>query len=277
MIRTDLAVEVHNRIRGKRSEVHGVIIESYEIGEGIAVTNVTIETENAAKEMERPKGSYITIDFSGKGKKSGKYQEIVIKELSEIIKKWTSDRQPKDGFTIGKQGEKDIAVLVAGLGNAEEIIDALGPKTLEKIPKSRHIMTEFGKYGYGSEEITRISGIAPGVRDETGMEAQEVLKGIIKETEPDVLITIDALVGRSVKRIGKTIQLTNAGIVPGSGVGVHRKAISEKTMGIPVITIGVPMVMDASYGYFLVPKEITGMVEKLSSMIAAGIETAFCE
>lgn len=277
MSRTDLAVEVHNRIRGKREEVHGVRVETEEKEEGIVVTKVNIETENGAKEMGRPKGCYVTIDFSESIKNTGRYQDSLAGVLAELVKNWTENAKQKDGFTIGKRGDTDISVLIAGLGNEEEIIDALGPRVVEQIPKSRHIMTEFGKYGYGSEEISRISGIAPGVRDATGMEAQEVLKGIIQETEPDVLITIDALVGRSANRIGKTIQLTNAGIVPGSGVGLHRRAISEETMGIPVITIGVPMVMDASYGYFLVPKDITTMVKGLSEIIAEGIKGAFCE
>lgn len=277
MSRTDLAVEVHNRIRGKREDVHGVRVETEEKEEGIVVTKVNIETENGAKEMGRPKGCYVTIDFSESLKNTGRYQESLAGVLAELVKNWTENAEQKDGFTIGKRGDTDISVLIAGLGNEEEIIDALGPRVVEQIPKSRHIMTEFGKYGYGSEEISRISGIAPGVRDATGMEAQEVLKGIIQETEPDVLITIDALVGRSANRIGKTIQLTNAGIVPGSGVGLHRRAISEETMGIPVITIGVPMVMDASYGYFLVPKDITTMVKGLSEIIAEGIKGAFCE
>ena len=277
MIRTDLAVEVHNRIRGKREEIHGVSVEAYDEAEGLVVTTVCIETENAAKEMGRPKGCYVTIDFSEYQKKNEECEKVIAETLSSIIREWIPMQSRKDGFTIGKQGEADVSVLVAGLGNAKEIIDALGPRVVERIPKSRHIMKDFGKYGYGSKEISRISGIAPGVQDATGMEAQEILKGIIRETEPDVLITIDALVGRSGKRIGKTIQLTNAGVVPGSGVGSHRKAISKETMGIPVITIGVPLVIDASHGYFLVPKEISTMVEQLSNVIAGGIEMAFYE
>ena len=277
VIRTDLAVEVHNRIRGKREEVHGVRVEAYEETEGLVVTTVCIETENASKEMGRPKGCYVTIDFSEYQKKNDEYENVMADTLASVIEEWLPAEEEKDGFTIGKQGEANISVLVAGLGNAKEIIDALGPKVVEQIPKSRHIMKEFGKYGYGSKEVSRISGIIPGVQDATGMEAQEILKGIVRETEPDVLIAIDALVGRSGKRIGKTIQLTNAGIIPGSGVGNHRKEISKETMGIPVITIGVPVVMDASYGYFLVPKEVTVMVEQLSKVIAAGIEKAFYE
>lgn len=275
-MRTDLALEIHNRIQGSK-EIGGVIVESYEREGQITVTNICIETENAAKEMERPKGNYVTIDFSKSIIQNETYQMFVSKVLVEVIDTWISKMGKKDGFTVGTQGDSKLSVLVAGLGNKDEIIDALGPKVVELIPKSRHIMKEFGKYGYGSEEVSRISGIATGVRDVTGMEAQEILKGIIGETEPDILITIDALVGKDTKRIGKTIQLTNTGIVPGSGVGVHRRAISRETMGIPVIAIGVPTVLDVFYGYFLVPKDVTAMVHNLSHIIATAIKTAFYE
>ena len=275
-MRTDLALEVHNDIQGKK-EIDGVIVECYEREGQITVSNICIETENAAKKMERPKGNYVTIDFSKSAIQSENYQISLSKVLVEVMDTWISKMGKKDGFTVGKQGDAKLSVLVAGLGNKDEIIDALGPKVVEKVPKSRHIMKEFGKYGYGSEEVSRISGIAPGVRDVTGMEAQEILKGIIRETEPDILITIDALVGKDAKRIGKTIQLTNTGIVPGSGVGVHRRSISRETMGIPVIAIGVPMVLDVSYGYFLVPKDVTAIVHNLSHIIAAAIKTVFYE
>jgi spore protease len=275
-MRTDLALEIHNRIHGDK-EIGGIRVESYEREGKIAVTNIGIETENAAKEMERPRGKYVTIDFSKSVIQGEDYQMYVTNALVEVIGEWVFHMKQKDGFTVGKQGDTKLSVLVAGLGNKEEIIDALGPKVVEQIPKSRHIMKEFGKYGYGSEEVSCISGIAPGVSDTTGMEAQEVLKGIVGEIEPDVLITIDALVGRDAKRIGKTIQLTSAGIVPGSGVGVHRRAISKETMGIPVIAIGVPLVLDVSYGYFLVPKDVTSMVNNISHMIAGAIKTVFYE
>ena len=275
--RTDLALEVHSQLQNEEGKVRGVEVENIVRSGGIKVNRIAIETENAAKEMGRPRGNYITIDFSESEKKGYKNKQPLVRILAQIIEEWTSHLTEKDGFTIGKQSDTDISVLVAGLGNAEEIIDALGPKVVSRIPKSRHIMQEFGKYIFGSKELSRISGIAPGVRDHTGMETQEIIKGIVGEIEPDLIITIDALVGKNQKRIGQTIQLTDAGIVPGSGVGVHRKAISKDSMGIPVISIGVPMVMDASYDFFLVPKDVTMKVEFLSEVIADGIEEAFRE
>ena len=276
MIRTDLALEVHNRIQ-VNNKVQGVTVEKHESEDKITVTKIEIHTENGAREMGRPLGCYVTIDFSNAIKQDSPYEKAVSGELAQIIEQWIPVLEKKDGFTVGMQGEKEISVLVAGLGNAEEIIDALGPKVVQQIPKSRHIMNEFGKYGYGSREISRISGIAPGVRGSTGMEAQEILQGIVKETEPDLLIVIDALVGKNARRIGKTIQVTNTGIIPGSGIGLHRRAITKETMGIPVITIGVPTVVDTSYGYFLVPKDITPIVNRISGMIAAGIKMVFYE
>lgn len=275
MIRTDLAVEAHNCIQKRQSKIHGVRVETWEKEEGVCITDICIESEEGAKIMERPEGSYLTIDFSKYMKGHGQYPKCVMEEFTRILKNWIGELDKKDGFMIGKQGEKELSVLIAGLGNEDEIIDALGPKVVEQIPKSRHLMEAFGKYGYGSEEVSRISGIVPGIRDETGMEAQEILKGIIQETNPDLLITVDALVGRSSHRIGSTIQLTNVGIVPGSGIGAHRRVISSDTMGIPVITVGVPTVLDVSDGFFLVPKDITFMVNRLSCLIAEGISKAF--
>lgn len=277
MSRTDLAVEAHSKIKGKGKEIHGVTVTSDEWEAGIVVTTVSIETENAAKIMERPKGNYVTIDFSGAMVKSQEYESAVVGVLTKLLQKWITAFDKKDGFSVGHQGEADISVLVAGLGNPEEVIDALGPKVVKKISKSRHIMKEFGKYTYGSAEVSRISGIAPGIRESTGMEAQEIIRGIVSETTQDFLITVDALVGKSPKRIGKTIQLTDSGIVPGSGVGMHRMIINKNTIGIPVISIGVPMVMDVSYGFFLIPKDITQKVEQLSRMIAHAVENAFHE
>lgn len=111
---------------------------------------------------------------------------------------------------------------------------------------TRHVLKEFGKYAFGEEEVNAVSGIVPGVMAQTGMESQEIIKGVVDETKPDVMVAIDALAARSTRRLSRTIQITDTGINPGSGVGNHRHGLSEKTIGIPVIAIGVPTVVDAA-------------------------------
>ena len=138
------------------------------------------------------------------------------------------------------------AVLVVGLGNREVTPDALGPKVIDNMFITRHIMKEFGRYAFSDENVSRISGIVPGVMAQTGMECVEILKGIVKETQPELIITVDALAARNVKRLGRTIQLTDTGITPGSGIGNHRNALNEQSLGLPVISLGVPTVVNAA-------------------------------
>lgn len=140
----------------------------------------------------------------------------------------------------------DVSVLIAGLGNREVTPDALGPKVVDHLFITRHIINEFGHYAFSDEKTSRISGIVPGVMAQTGMECVEILRGIIKETEPDFIITVDALAARNVKRLNRTIQLTDTGITPGSGIGNHRNALNQESLGIPVISLGVPTVVNAA-------------------------------
>lgn len=272
MIRTDLALEQHESLQSDKDFIPGIMMQREEVEEGIAIIRVSIETEMASIEMNKPMGEYITIDYSnyqGKGKNDfAEVENVFVKELEQCVEKLIN----RDGFTIGHQGETARSVLVAGLGNRKVEVDALGPKVLEQMQMSRHRMRGFGKDSYGSGELSKLSGIAPGVLEETGMEAQEIIKAVVRETMPDLLITVDALAARSVSRLGKTIQLTSTGIVPGSGVGAHRKAISRETMDVPVLSIGIPTVMEVSAGYFLIPKDLYGVISNMSRFLARGIE-----
>ena len=135
---------------------------------------------------------------------------------------------------------------MAGLGNRKVTPDALGPYVVDNLKITRHVIKEYGKYAMGEENINAVSAVAPGVMGQTGMETLEILQGIVRETKPDVLVVIDALAARNSKRLNRTIQISDTGIYPGSGVGNHRNAITEETMGIPVIAIGVPTVVDAA-------------------------------
>ena len=234
-VRTDLALETREKFEEDNVEIKGVKVDEKYLEETeIKVTTMVIETENGAKAMGRPKGNYITIEASDMDGQDEEYHQRISMELARIIK----NLLPKT--------EEKLSVLIVGLGNREVTPDALGPRVVDQMMITRHVLKEFGKYAFGEEEVTSVSGIVPGVMAQTGMESQEIIRGIIEETAPDVLIAIDALAARSTKRLSRTIQITDTGINPGSGVGNHRHGLSKETVGIPVIAIGVPTVVDAA-------------------------------
>ena len=135
---------------------------------------------------------------------------------------------------------EEKSILVVGLGNRDVTADSLGPCTVDNLFITRHIIKEYGKQAYRVPKIHQISALVPGVMAKTGMETAEIIKGVIKETKPDIVIVIDALASRSIERISSTIQLSDTGIVPGAGVGNTRSEISENTLGIPVVAIRHP-------------------------------------
>ena len=210
-------------------------MEEYEIEEDhIHVTRVLIETKNAAKSMGKPIGVYITIEAPEILEPDEDYH----REISECISEELLSMLPVK--------EEGLSVLVVGLGNREVTADALGPRVLDNLMITRHIMRTYGKAAYENRCINEISSIEPGVMAKTGMETAEIVKGVVEETKPDVVVVIDALAARSTKRLNRTIQISNAGIQPGSGVGNHRNALTQESLGRPVIAIGVPTVVDAA-------------------------------
>ncbi len=136
--------------------------------------------------------------------------------------------------------------MIVGLGNREVTADALGPQVLDNLFITRHIVREYGKAAYDCDRMNLISALEPGVMAQTGMETAESVAGGVTETRPDLLIAIDALAARSTRRLNRTIQITNTGIQPGSGVGNHRNALTQESLGIPVVAIGIPTVVDAA-------------------------------
>lgn len=234
-VRTDLALEAREKFEEDNVEIKGVRVEEEYINETeIKVTTMVIETENGAKAMGRPRGNYITLEAPNMDSQDLDYHREISQELARIIQRLL----PKT--------EENLSVLVAGLGNREVTPDALGPRVVDNMLITRHVLKEFGKYAYGEDEVSSISGIVPGVMAQTGMESREIIKGVIEETKPDVMIAVDALAARSTKRLSRTIQITDTGINPGSGVGNHRHGLSKESVGIPVIAIGVPTVVDAA-------------------------------
>ncbi|WP_434311237.1 GPR endopeptidase [Hominifimenecus sp. rT4P-3] len=227
-IRTDLAVEAReNTLSGAEAEsISGVVYQQQEEDGGqIQISRVLVKNEKGAKALGKPKGNYLTIEAQNMWKNEGGIHREISKALARQIRALLKEAGLK----------KSCSVLVVGLGNPEVTSDSLGPQVLGNLRITRTLYPD-GK----------ISGIVPGVMAQTGMEAAEVVKGIVMETKPDALIVIDALAARSVRRLGTTIQLTDTGIHPGSGVGNRRSRLDAETMGIPVIAIGAPTVVGAA-------------------------------
>ena len=232
MKRTDLALEIRESFQ-ENVEVEGVILrEKNQKEKGIKVSTVIIKNEHGSKAMGKPIGTYITIEAPKLDQEDENYHEPLTKEIAAYL----------EDLTGGLYGRK---VLVAGLGNREITPDALGPQVIDNLLVTRHLKQEFGKEFLEKHKFGDISAIAPGVMAQTGMEVREILSGIIEETKPDLLIVIDALAARSVNRLNTTIQITDTGISPGSGVGNNRNAINKESLGIDVIALGVPTVVDA--------------------------------
>ena len=241
-IRTDLALESQERLKKDQGNMRGIRVQEEKRENGVTVSTVVIETENAAKAMGRPKGTYITIEAPEIIEEDAGYHRDISMELAKILRKLLPLEKPVEDLNKGLE----VSVLVVGLGNREVTPDAVGPRVVDNLFITRHIMNEFGKYAFQSEDVSKSSGIVPGVMAQTGMECVEILRGIVEETKPDFLITVDALAARSIKRLGRTIQLTDTGITPGSGIGNHRNAINKKSVGVQVISLGVPTVVDAA-------------------------------
>lgn len=226
MMYTDLAVEIQEECSGRQGEIPGVVLEQYkEDVKGIRVTKIQIQTADGAKRMGRPIGNYMTLESADK-EHSDEHSD---KNLSgtklpdtNLLASYINELLPSSAHSF----------LIVGLGNANMTADALGPLTIEKMAQS-------GMASYTSM-------IVPGVFAQTGMESCEIIQGIVQQTSPDCIITIDALAARSAFRLGTTVQLTDTGIRPGSGVGNARKGITKENMKIPVIAIGIPTVVSAA-------------------------------
>ncbi len=278
-IRTDLALESRERLEAEKDEMRGVTCEEqYDEKRNVTITKVKIETENGAKSIGKPMGTYLTLEAPDMVMPD----EGSHREISEVLSEQLKALIP----------EETESVLVVGLGNREVTPDALGPEVVGNLYITRHILKEYGQYAFPEKKVAAISGIVPGVMAQTGMETLEIIKGIIGETKPQLVIAIDALAARSVKRLGRTIQLADTGINPGSGVGNHRKGLNEETLGVPVIAIGVPTVVDAATivydvcqdvdkipngiaGMFVTPKNIDETVKNLSYTISEALNMTF--
>lgn len=233
-IRTDLALETQEKMQEDHVELKGVRFLEERIDKNLTISTVVIETENGAKTMGKPKGTYITIEAGNMDEEDEDYHREISVQLAKIIK------------GLVREKKEEMSILVVGLGNRDVTPDALGPRVVDNLFITRHIIKEYGKYAFGTDKVNKISSIVPGVMAQTGMESLEIIKGIIDETKPDLIIAVDALAARSAKRLNRTIQVTDTGINPGSGVGNHRHGLNQKSLGVPVISIGIPTVVDAA-------------------------------
>lgn len=249
-IRTDLALEAREDIEAKGEKESGVTFsEKTDENTGIRVTMVQIINEEGAKSIGKPVGNYITLEAESLELPDEdchrQVSEKLAEELGRLIGKTMSRErgdQRKGKETVVAVGNLDSAtasipsVLAVGLGNRAVTSDSLGPKVVDELWITRHL----------EEASPKISGIVPGVMAQTGMESAQIAHAIVTETEPQLVIAIDALAARSASRLGTTIQLTDTGIHPGSGVGNHRHSLTKESLGVPVIAIGVPTVVGAA-------------------------------
>jgi spore protease len=234
-VRTDLAVEAKDMYveneQTEEQQIQGVTVKE-KTEDGIKVSYVEID-EKGAGLLEKKAGSYVTIYADGVKKQDTKKQEnaaiILARELEHLLS--------RHHLGINSTG------LIVGLGNWNVTPDALGPMTAEKVLVTSHLFKL--EHETVAEGYRPVAAVTPGVMGLTGIETSDIIFGIIEKFKPDFVIAVDALASRSVERVNETIQLSDTGIHPGSGVGNKRKELSEKTLGVPVIAVGVPTVVDA--------------------------------
>ena len=295
--RTDLADERLSECI-KSGEVEGISSENIDLDNTLKVTRVKVLNEKGKKKIGKEIGTYITLEIKNidiiAKEELEKISQILAEQLKELVKGYNS-------------------ILVVGLGNIDTTADSIGPKVIKDLSITRHLK----KYvpDLIDQNAKEISGIAPGVLGTTGIETGEILKGIVEKIKPDAIIAIDALISRDISRLFKTIQISDTGITPGAGVGNARKEISKKTMGIPVIAVGVPTLVEAAtivadsidliskqfeefkelqeaskedkyrlikavlepskYNLAVTPKEVDSLVDNMKLIIAHGINNTF--
>ena len=232
--RTDLANErrdIYKKVNNIENKIDGIESEEQDVNDNLKIERVFITNENGEKAIGKTKGIYVTIDIKNlkiaQDEEIQKASDVLTGELEKILDKH-----------ITRKDE----ILVVGLGNMYVTPDSLGPKVINELDITRHIIKYMPEV---LDENTRnVCGIAPGVLGTTGMETLEIVKGIVENIKPKLIIVIDSLASRSIERISSTLQISDTGIVPGAGVGNTRVELSKKTLGIPVIALGIPTVVE---------------------------------
>lgn len=226
IFRTDLALEA--REISDQEKISGIFFNEESVND-MKLSKIEIQTDDAAKKLGKPVGTYITFEIPNLTDNFQNNEEKILCIAQEI-----RNLLPSSG-----------SILVIGIGNSEITPDALGPKSANNILATRHISKEYAK-SVGLKNLRSVSVISPGVLGQTGIEVGELIKSLVKKISPAAIIAIDALASKETSRLGCTIQISDVGITPGSGVGNTRLALDRQSLNIPVVSIGVPTVVDAS-------------------------------
>ncbi len=231
--RTDLALEAHEIYAEEQQvdKINGVDIDTFK-RDNVSVTRVKIRNDEGSRALKKPVGDYVTLEIPEYVHETQENFDTIIKIFSQELKRMMPQRT------------KDSVTLVVGLGNRNITADALGPKVVDGLLVTRHLFDLMPEDI--SDGVVPVCAISPGVLGITGIETNEIIKGVTNRVKPDVIIAIDALASRSISRVMTTIQLSNTGIKPGAGVGNERGGLNVETLGVPVIAIGVPTVVDAA-------------------------------
>ena len=262
---------------------------------GFAISELIVATKDAADTLGKPCGRYLTVECGRIDRMSASdhraLSHLLAGEIRGTVQRLTH-----------KAIDSNLSVFVAGLGNADLTPDAIGPQTMRRLTATRHLR-QYEKEIYRAVGCSSLSALSPGVLGQTGIETSELLRGAVNATHTDVIIVIDALTARSCDRLCATVQLSDTGIEPGSGVGNHRRAITYKSMGVPVIALGVPTVVNSATlvwdalekagisgedprlqtvletgkSFFVSPKESDLICESIAQLFARAIGLAFTE
>lgn len=287
-LRTDLAAECGVRDGGEGIGIHSGVVD------GCELLRVQVKTPQAAQRIGKPMGRYVTLECGPLGELEGS-------ELARVRRALAVEIREMAARMCKKRIDSGFCVLVVGLGNADITPDALGPQTVRRLGVTRHLRKVDTSlfFGIGRCELAALS---PGVLGQTGVETLELLQGAVRTISPDLVIAVDALAAREPERLASTVQLSDSGIVPGSGIGRNGEEISERTLGVPVMALGIPTVIDsatlvahalqaAGYGelgdelrfclergrrYFVAPKEIDLLLVLGATLLCEAIEKAFC-
>lgn len=271
--RTDLAVEKSEALGQSLPE--GVSCATENVN-GLRITRIEVRSAAGAKALDKPQGRYITVDVPP-FKRSADIPDETVETLARELRRLL----PPEG-----------TVLVAGLGNTDITPDALGPKFSALVFATRHIAPELASSA-GLGDLRPVVNLVPGVLGKTGMETGELLRGAVEHVRPAAVITVDALAARRLSRLGCTVQMTDTGVTPGSGVGNARAELNRKSLGVPVIAVGVPTVVDAATlvhdltkeppdspflregaDMMITPREIDLMIERAARMLSLAVNKA---
>lgn len=268
---TDLALEEHEYVRreaGQTSSLPGVQAKT-NVRRGIKTTTVRILNEEGERQLRKPVGTYVTLELDELNrhqiKAFGRVTQTLAGEIADLMKL-----------------PPDASVLVVGLGNPDVTPDSIGPRCLKRLFVTRHLM---GQLPESFGKLRTVSALQPGVMGSTGMESAEIIRAVICQTHPDCIIVIDALAASDISRICSTVQLTDTGLTPGSGIGNRRAALTKQELGIPVFAIGTPTVTDASVvvseaqkqaagDCIVIPRTIDAKADQIAALIAGSLNLA---